>query len=208
MNKQGNVSFRDQLLSQEKSDTQLQKNFQLEIKKMYTEKLKKGQRVAWGFLSFIIAFFTMVFWVMSKIFEEIQIDQGVSQIEPLRLGSMWAMYLTAVLLVLSLWPVIWGKVELRFYPKVMRFIFWMLVFACVFLSFAVVDYIRNETDYWVADTTMDLLGATIVSMLIIIMSIYMLLSGRIDRGDMKNKAKTLELEYRIVELEEKLNQGK
>ncbi|MBL7214092.1 MAG: hypothetical protein ISS71_00270 [Phycisphaerae bacterium] len=31
-------------------------------------------------------------------------------------------------------------------------------------------------------------------------------SGRIDRGDLKNKAKSLELEYRLTELEEKLNQ--
>ena len=33
-----------------------------------------------------------------------------------------------------------------------------------------------------------------------------LLSGRIDRGDMKNITKTLELEYRIAELEEKLKE--
>ena len=40
MNKQENVSFRDQLLSQEKSDTQLQKTFHREVKKMYSESFR------------------------------------------------------------------------------------------------------------------------------------------------------------------------
>ncbi|MHC4292539.1 MAG: hypothetical protein ACYSTR_10050 [Planctomycetota bacterium] len=207
MSNQENRSFRDQLLSQEKSDTQLQKIFQQEVKKMYTEKLKKGHRIGYILTSLLIAFMTFLFWVFAKMFEEIQIKHEVSYIEPLRLASMWAMYLGAVLTALSLWPAIWGKVGLRFYPKAVRFISWVLIFAVVLLIFGLVDFMRHETDFQVADSTIDILGAAIISILIIIMSIYMLLSGRIDRGYLKHKAKTLELECRLAELEEKFKSG-
>ena len=207
MSNQKNLLFRDQLLSQEKSDTQLQKTFHQETKKMYTEKLKKRQRFAYVLLSFLIALFTLFFWAFSKAFEELQIKHELSYAEPLRLASTWAMFLSVALIVLCLWPAIRGKVGLRFYPKVIRIVSWMLILAIVLLTFATVDFARHETDFQTADSTIDILGATIISLLIIIMSFYMLLSGRIDRGYMNNKAKTLELEYRIAELEEKLNRS-
>ena len=83
-------------------------------------------------------------------------------------------------------------------------IFCILILAIVLLGFATVDFVRYETDFETADSTIDILGAVIISLLIIIMGIYTLLSVRIDRGYLKNKEKTLELECRLTELEEKL----
>ncbi len=84
----------------------------------------------------------------------------------------------------------------------------MLILAIVLLGFVMADLMRNELDFGVANPTVDILGAAIVSVLIIIMGVYLLLSGRIDRGDIQNKTKLLELEYKLAALEEKLNQAK
>ena len=205
MSKKNEIPFREKLLSQEKNDTQLQQKFNLEAKKMYTENLKKRQRFAYILTSLLIAFITLLFWVFAKMFEEMQIDYQKSHIEPLRLASMWAMYLAMTLVILSMWPAIRGKVGLRFYPKAVRFIAWLLILAVVLLCFATVNVLNDEI-FKITNPMIDILGATIISVLIIIMSIYLLLSGRIDRSDLKNKEKSLQLESRLTELEEKLNQ--
>lgn len=172
---------------------------------MYTENLKKRQRFAYLLTSLLIAFITLLFWVFAKMFEELQIEHGAPYIEPLRLASMWAMYLAMGLVILSMWPAIRGKVGLRFYPKAVRLVAWLLIFAVVLLCFATVN-ILNEEIYKISNPMIGMLGATIISVLIIIMSIYLLLSGRIDSSDLKNKEKSLQLESRLTELEEKLNQ--
>lgn len=202
MDKQEKRTFREQLLSQEKSDTQLREKFQLETRKMYTENLKTSQRFAHVLVSLIIVFFTLFFWAMAKVFENLQIQHDISYFEPLRLASMWAMYLSMAMIVLCLWPAIRGKIGLRFYPKIVRFIFWVLIFAIVTLYFGVFDMIDKQI---VPNISNQITWVFTMMILVIVMGVYMLLSGRIDRGDMKNKAKTLELEYRIAKLEEKLN---
>lgn len=193
--------FRDQLLSQDKTNLDYQKTFQLEAKKMYTEKLKMSQRFGYVFASLIIAFFTLVFWAMSIAFEELQITQELSWVEPIRLASTWVMYFGVALTVLCLWPVIWGKVELRFYPKIVRFVFWILIFMITMLVGSVLEVIDIEGG---ANPALLAWIFTLMTLSILV-GVYIILSGRIDRGDLKNKAKTLELEYRIAELEEKLN---
>lgn len=205
MSNQNNNSFRKQLLSQEKTNPRLQKTFHLEAKKMYTEKLKKGQRFAHILVSFLIAFFTLFFWAMAKMFEELQIKHELNYAEPLRLASIWAMFLSMVLILLCLWPAIRGKIGLRFYPKVIRFVFWILILAVVLMLFATFNFLNHVPNS--DGLTMDVEFSGILTMIamVVVMGSYMLLSGRIDRGDMKNKAKSLELEYRLTELEEKLN---
>jgi len=196
--------FRDQLLSQEKTNPDYQNNFQLEAKKMYTEKLKKSQRFAHVLAALLISIFTLFFWAMAKVLENLQIEHGESLLEPLRLASTWAMFLSLVLVLLSLWPAIRGRIGLRVYPKIVRFIFWILIFAIITVNFTVFDLIQKQVVPGISNQITWLFTMTT---LIIVMGVYMLLSGRIDRGDLKNKAKTLELEYRIAELEEKLDQG-
>ena len=203
MNKKNGTPFREQLLSQEKSDTQLQKTFHQEVKKMYTENLKKGQRFAYILASSLIAFFTLFFWIFSKMFKEIQIKHEIGYLEPLRLASTWAMFLSLALVLLSLWPAIRGKVGLRFYPKIVRFVFWILILTITTLYLAMFDVIEEHVQSGIST---EITWVFTMMTLVIVMGVYMLLSGRIDRGDMKNKAKTLELECRIAELEEKLNQ--
>ena len=207
MNKQENVSFRDQLLSQEKSDTQLQKTFHREVKKMYSEKLKTSQRIAHILICFLIAIFTLFFWAMAKTFEELQIKHELSNAEPLRLASTWAMFLSMVLIVLCLWPAVRGKIGLRFYPKVIRFVFWILILAVVMVMLATFSLWGHSLDSPMAGSAMEMSGVLTLVVMVVVMGAYMLLSGRIDRGDMKNKAKTLELEYRLAELEEKLDRA-
>ena len=206
--KPNNAPFREQLLSQEKNDPKFQQTFRQEVKKMYFEKLKISQRVAYVLSSLLIGFFTLFFWAMAKAFEHLQIEQGIRYAEPVRLVSTWAMYFSMTLILLCLWPAFRGKMGLRFYPKVFRFVSWMLILAIVLLGFVMADLMRNELDFGVANPTVDILGAAIVSVLIIIMGVYLLLSGRIDRGDIQNKTKLLELEYKLAALEEKLNQAK
>ena len=202
MNKKNNKPFREQLLSQEKSDTQLQKTFHQEVKKMYTENLKKGQRFAYILASSLIAFFTLFFWIFSKMFKEIQIKHEIGYLEPLRLASTWAMFLSLALVLLSLWPAIRGKVGLRFYPKIVRFVFWILILTITVLFCTILELFEKTGGI------SPVLAAWIftVMTLVIVIGVYMLLSGRIDRGDLKNKEKTLELEYRVSELEEKLKE--
>lgn len=203
MDKKASKSFRDQLLSQEKSDTQLQEKFQLEAKKMYTEKLKISQRIAHVLICLLIAILTLFFWAMKNVFEELQIKHELSNVEPLRLASMWAMYLSMALITLCLWPAIRGNVGLRFYPKVVRFVFWILILAVVMMIVATFSIWSSAEDSPLAGSAMQISGVLTLVVMVVVMGVYMLLSGRIDRGDMKNKIKTLELEYRIVELEEK-----
>lgn len=199
--------LRDQLLSQEKTNPQYQKSFQLEVKKMYTEKLKINQRIAHVLASLMISFFILFFWAMAKMFEELQIKYELSYAEPLRLAFNWAMFLSVGLVVFILWPSIRGKVGLRMYPKIVRLIFWILLLVIVFIFFSVFDFINRELGL-IPVSVMEKSGVFTMVIMVVIMGVYMMLSGRIDRGDMKNKAKTLELEHRIAELEEKLNQGK
>lgn len=207
MDKQKNRSFREQLLSQEKSDAQLREKFQLEIKKMYTEKLKISQRIAHVLICLLIAILTLFFWAMKNVFEELQIKHGLNSVEPLRLASMWSMYLSVALIVLCMWPAIRGKIGLRFYPKVVRFVFWILILAVVMVIVATFSIWSNAEDSPLAGSAMQISGVLTLVVMVVVMGAYMLLSGRIDRGDLKNKAKTLELEYRLAELEEKLNQS-
>ena len=61
--------------------------------------------------------------------------------------------------------------------------------------------------HWLAGSAMEMSGVLTLVVMVVVMGTYMLLSGRIDRGDMKNKTKTLELEYRLAELEEKLDRA-
>ena len=203
MDKQESTSFREQLLSQEKSDTQLREKFHLEIKKMYTEKLKISQRIAHVLICLLIAIFTLFFWAIKNVFEELQIKHELSSVEPLRLASMWAMYLSMALIALCLWPAIRGKIGLRFYPKVVRFVFWILILAVVMMIVATFSIWSSTEDSPLAGSAMQISGVLTLVVMVVVMGVYMLLSGRIDRGDMKNKIKTLELEYRIAELEEK-----
>ncbi len=202
MTDQNNKLFRKQLLAQEKTNPELQKTFQLEAKKMYTEKLKKSQRFAYVVVSIFIAIMTLFFWVLSKFFEEMHFLYDDRQIEPLRLASKWAMFLSIVLFGLSLWPAICGKIGLRFYPKAVRFIFWILILSVAVLLLATFGYLGGQTDSGVEP---EFIGVLSLVAIILVMGVYMLLSGRIDRGDLKNKIKTLELEYRLCEMEEKLN---
>lgn len=204
MNKQKSKSFRDQLLSQEKCNPKYHKDFQLEIKKMYTEKLKTSQRIAHVLICFLIAILTLFFWAMKNVFEELQIKHGLNNAEPLRLASMWAMYLSMTLIVLCLWPAIRGNIGLRFYPKVVRFVFWILILAVVMVIVAAFSVWSSAEDSPLAGSSMQISGVLTLVVMVVVMGVYMLLSGRIDRGDMKNKTRTLELEYRIAELEEKL----
>ena len=95
-------SFRENLLSQEQVDVRQKENFQLEVKKMFTENLKKGQRTAYVLTSFFIAILTLLFWVFAKLFEMIQFDQGIAAVESLRLTAIWAMYLGVVLIIFSM----------------------------------------------------------------------------------------------------------
>lgn len=206
MNKKEN--FRDQLLSQEKTNPEHHKTFQLEAKKMYTEKLKISQRIAHFLICFLITIFTLFFWLMAKMFEEIQIKHDLSYAEPLRLTSTWAMFLSLALIVLALWPAIRCKMGLRFYPKVIRFVFWILILAVVLMLLATFNFIGRDADSPIAGLSVELSGILTLVAMVVVMGVYMLLSGRIDRGDLQNKAKTLELEYRIAELEEKFNQDK
>jgi uncharacterized membrane protein YhaH (DUF805 family) len=204
MNERDNKTFREQLLSQEKTDPRLQKTFQTEAKKMYTEKLKKSQRFAYVLAGFLISIITLFFWAMAKVFEQLQIENQLSYAEPIRLVSMWAMYLSFLLIILLLWPAIRGKIGLRFYPKIVRLIFWMLVLAMVTLVFSIFEMIDRQTEFSIST---QVAWALTLMTLVIVMGVYMLLSGRIDRGDSENKAKALELEYRLAELEEKLAQS-
>jgi hypothetical protein len=202
--------FREQLLSQEKTNPEHQKNFQLEAKKMYAENLKKRQRFGYVIAGLLIAFFAFIFWLFAKIFEIVQIEYGMVNAGPIRLASTCAMFLSAALVALSLWPAIRGKIGVRFYPKVIRFVFWILILSITFLFFGVIEFCFDEFDKteFSMNNVFDIGGAVTLVMLMIVMGVYIMLGGRIDRGDMKNKAKTLELEYRIAELEEKLNQSK
>lgn len=206
-NKSGNPSLREQLLSQEKNNPQFQKSFRQEIKKMYVEKLKLSQRFAYLLTCFFIGIIALAFWAFKSLFEELQIKYELIYAEHLRLASTWAMFLSMALIVLCLWPAIRGKVGLRFYPKAVRFVSWVLILAVVLLSFAAVEFLNQQEVLRLSDSVLDVLGAAILSILMIIMGTYMLLSGRIDRGDLHNKTKMLELEYRLAELEEKLRQA-
>ena len=201
MSNQNNNSFREQLLSQEKTDSKLQKTFHAEAKKMYTEKLKKGQRFTFVLAGFLISIITLFFWAMAKVFEQLQIENQLSYAEPIRLVSMWAMYFSALLIILLLWPAIRGKIGLRFYPKIVRLVFWVLVLVIVTLVFSIFEFIDRQTEFSISN---QVAWALTLMTLVIVMGVYLLLSGRIDRGDLKNKAKTLDLEYRLTELEEKL----
>ena len=171
---------------------------------MYSEKLKKSQRFAYVLLSFIIVFFTLFFWAFSKMFEELQIKYELSYAEPLRLTFNWAMLLSVGLIVIFLWPAIRGKVGLRIYPKIVRFVFWVLILVIVFIFFSVFDFINRELGL-VPVSVMEKSAVFTMVTMVVVMGVYMLLSGRIDRGDLENKTKTLELEHRLTELEEKLN---
>lgn len=205
MDKKNDMPFREQLLSQEKTDSKLQETFHQEVKRMYTEKLKIGQRIAHVLICFLIAIFTLFFWAMAKVFEELQIKHELTTAEPLRLASTWAMFLSMVLIVLCLWPAIRGKIGLRFYPKVVRFVFWILILAVVMVIVATFSMWSSVEDSPLVGSAMQISGVLTLVVMVVVMGAYMLLSGRIDRGDLKIKAKTLELECRVAELEEKLN---
>lgn len=205
MNEQNEKSFSEQLLSQEKTNTRLQKNVQMEVKKMYTEKLKMRQRLACMSTGLLIGFLAFLFWLFAKIFEEMQLKYQMSSVESIRLASMWAMFLSIVLIVFALWPAIRGKVSLRFYPKTIRFISCVLILAVAFLFFGIVEFLSRVEVLQLSASICEVLSAAFLAVLIIIMSLYLLLSGRIDRSGLDSKAKTLELEYRLAALEEKLN---
>ena len=172
---------------------------------MYTEKLKKGQRFAYVLMCFLIAIFTLFFWAMAKVFENLQIEHELSYAEPVRLASTWAMFLSIALIMLCLWPATRGKIGLRFYPKVIRFVFWILILAVVSVMLATFSLWSNSLDGPLAGSAMEMSWILTMVVMVVITGVYMLLSGRIDHGDLKNKAKSLELEYRLAELEEKLN---
>ena len=203
MSEKTHNTFREKLLSQEQPDRKLQRNFQLEAQKMYTENLKIRQRLMYGLSCFVIGIFTLFFWLMAKVFEQLQLTHGGALI----LGSVWAMYISIILLVLMLWPVIRGKVGFRFYPKIVRIFFCLLILAMAVMGSGIADLIRFEEDFQIPDPMSDILGAAITAILMIMISLYLLLSGRMDRADMQNKTKRLELEYRVAELEERLNKA-
>ena len=205
MNKKNNMLFREQLLSQEKTDTQLQRKFKQEAKKMYTENLKKGQRFAHVLVSVLIAFLVLLFWVLSKMFEELQIEDGVTFIEPLRLVSMWLMFLCTGLLLLCLWPAIVGKIRLKVYPKVLRLLSWVIISAILILFLLVVGFMNSQMGFKLSPSDVAYGGGALI--LILVIGAHLLVSVRIDSIDLKNKEKSLELECRLAELEEKLNKN-
>ncbi|MHC4551350.1 MAG: hypothetical protein ACYSUT_01095 [Planctomycetota bacterium] len=195
-------SFRDNLIAQDKTDTKMHNNFQLEANKMYTEKLKMNQRFAFVVGSGMIAFLMLIFWAFSKMYEELQIEHATAYLEPVRLTSVWAMLVSAMMVILLLWPAIRGKVGLRFYPKILRFVFWFLILAIVALFFSAFNLIEKQTNEF--DAT-EISWIATVMVLVVVMGVYLLLSDRSDRSDIRNKTKILELEHRLIELEEKLN---
>ncbi len=204
MNKKNSIPFREQLLSQEKNDTQLQRKFNQEVKKMYTENLKKGQRFAHILVSVLIAFLTLLFWVFAKMFEEMQIEHEMTFIEPLRLASMWLTFLSIGLLLLCLWPAFIGKIGLRIYPKLVRLVSWVIILVILIFSFMVIDLLDSQMGFKLSPS--DVVYGFASMILVIVIGVHMLLSVRIDRNNLKNKEKSLELECRLTELEEKLNQ--
>ncbi len=205
MNKKNSMPFRDQLLAQEKNDAKLKHKFKQEIKKMYTEKLKKGQRLAHVMVSILIAIFTLIFWVLAKIFEELQFEDKVAIIEPLRLASTWLMFLSIGLLLLCLWPAIIGKIGLRIYPKVVRLVSWVIILAVIIFSLLTVDIMDNHMDVDLSPS--DVTYGVVTLLLILVIGVHLLLSVRIDKNDLNNKESLLELQCRLAELEEKIGQG-
>lgn len=204
MNKKNSIPFHEQLLSQEKHDTKLKHKFDQEVKKMYTERLKKGQRFAHITASILIAIFTSMFWGFSKMLEEMQIEYEMVFVEPLRLASMWLAFLGIGLLLLCLWPVIVGKIGLRIYPKLVRLVSWAIILVILMLSFTAFDFLESQMEFKLSSS-----GAAYgfaLMILVVVIGVHMLLSVRIDSIDLKNKEKSLELECRLTELEEKLNQ--
>lgn len=201
MNDHKHFSFREQLLSQDSDDMSRQEAFRRELQLMYTETLQRSQRLAFVLSGVFIAFFMLAFWALSKIFEGWQVEFGLNFLEPMRLISVWAMLISAVLVGLFLWPAIRGKVGLRFYPKVVRFIFWGLIVAVVTLIFAAFNLLEKQTG---RDLSTDIAWIFTLIVLVIVMGVFLLLSDRIDRGDLQSKKKILELEYRLAEMEEKL----
>ena len=105
MNKSNN-EFRYQLLGQETKDPQLQEQFNQEVKNMYTEKLKKSQRFTHVLGGLLVALFAALFWILSKLFESLQLQSGMASMEPLRLMSVWAMLLSIALIGFVLWPAV------------------------------------------------------------------------------------------------------
>lgn len=200
MNKPSN-EFRNQLLRQETKDLQLQEKFNQEVKKMYTEKLKKSQRIAHVLAGLLIALFTGFFWALSKLYEDLQIQCQMSSVEPLRLMSVWAMFLSTALLGFVLWPAIIGKAGLRIYPKFIRLTSWLLILVTAALFISNMYALNAMGDP--GDLT-EAIWISVLATLILIMGIYLLLSGRLDRLEMNTKKQALEYQYRIAELKEEI----
>jgi hypothetical protein len=187
--------FREQLLSQETNNPQLQEDFRREAKKMFTETLKKGQRLTYVLASLLIGLITLMFLAFAKIFEQLQMQEGLDAVEPLRLSLMWAMLLSAGVTLIFLWPALRGKVGLRFYPKVIRLCFWLLALAILAISIESLEFLEGVFD------NVGIPAILTIFLFVLLAGVYLLLSGRIDRGDLETKAKMLELEFRIAELE-------
>lgn len=189
-------SFRDQLLSQEQKNPQLQQHFRREAQKMVTENLRWGQRITYVLISLLVGLLTLVFWAFAKLFEHLQMREGVPAVEPLRLSLMWAMILSAALAVFALWPALRGRVGRRLYPKAVRILFWLLALAIFSASFGALSFM--EADF---RSPVEIPVILTIFLFMLLAGVYLLLSGRIDRGDLDTRARMLELEYRIAELE-------
>ena len=138
------------------------------------------------------------------MFEEMQMDEGIAFIEPLRLTSAWITILSFALFVLCFWPAVIGKIRLRIYPKVVRLISWAIILAVLIFLLLIVDLV--DTHMGVNFSAPDVAYGIITLIIILVIGVHLLLSVRIDKNDLNNREKMLKLECRLVELEEKLNQ--
>ena len=198
MNK-SNKTFRNELLDMEKPNVNYKEKYEKEIHKMVEKKLGVFGRVGIGLLAatgvlVILAFVDLLKWAVPT--------EGISN--TVTYGFILSgLVLAVVFTILTVYLVLFGRFGLRIKPSLIvgvgaAMIFFLIVARTFFTELSLLQI--NPQDWRVK--LQEQLAAAIFFMLVFV-GLYLILRV-LYRLEFKTREKLLEIEYRLVELTEKI----
>ncbi len=197
MNKSEKI-FRDRLLDMEKTSTNYREKYEKEVKAMFEKKLNYSWRVGFVALGLagLLAAIPFAELASKRMGDEtLGLFIRLVTVPGALLGLAWS--------VLMGWVAVKGKLNLRTQPARMAAIGVALGFfstACFMFTFVVPITVENPTDY---RSILGIQLALIGFFLVVTIGICLILRIAY-RTEFRTREKLLEIEYRIVELAEKV----
>lgn len=184
----------EQLVDLEKTNSDYRDKFEKEVRAMYEKKLRMASRIGLIGLGIVGVFQGFIFYMLAFVVFRIK-EYAFLDLAIVEWFSVVGVILCILWLILIGWLLIRGKINLLLHPKLAAILGWLLIVVLMVVTAGLFSVRQgNQEEFSII--------MPIYCIVLPLLTLMLLQSGRQERMRLKMQQKILELEFQIAQLRE------